>query len=339
MHVRFVLATLFVGSTVAAAQPTAPPPPEDPYPPEAPADAPEPPEQAPTPTEPAPIVTSPPSVVPPITINITNNNTGNNSNTNTQTNTAPVTVSTPVDVSTTTSTPVTVSTPVTTTTTVAPIVPPGLVDVNRGRHPTIERVTIIAPKPRMPRWLTIGVTGGEDGPGIRASIDILRRGRFSLGIAANAHGRGFGHHGDDDGGFDEEHGKHGDVDGTASAVVYLAYTKQIGRLQLRAQIGFGADCDNDRDDDDDDDDRDDNTIARSVGGDDDDDRERRGSPRAEAALLVALPLTKRLGLVAGPIVSATRRDGDDRRFDLDDDHRHERPDVDARFMAGLRFGF
>jgi hypothetical protein len=358
MRFRSALATILVGSSFAAAHPpTDAPPPEDPYEPapieEAPADP------APTPTEPAPteppIVTAPPGAVPPITINITNNNTGNNSNTNTQTNTAPVNVSTPVDVATTTSTPVTVSTPVTTTTTttLTPPTPPPLL-VDRGRHPTIERVAIVAPR-KPPRWLTLGVTGGEDGPGLRASIDIFRRGRFAIGIAASAKARhGFDDDGDDHDGPEEieRDGEHGGRDhrmGSHAAVAYLAYTRQFRRLQVRAHVGFGVEC-NRGDDDDRDDDASDGTgtIARTVGGDDRGDEgertRRRGSPRAEAGLLVALPIGKRLALVAGPVVSATHRENDDDNdtidLDLDGDrHRHEKPDIDARFMAGIRLAF
>ncbi len=340
MQLRTILATLFVGSTFAAAQPGGPadPPPEPPPPEEAPAPPPaadEPPAdarpaappEAPTPTEPAPVVTAPPGVVPPITINITNNNTGNNSNTNTQTNeqtntqtnTAPVTVSTPVTVP----TPVTVSTPVAATTNVAPLAPPSTVDQHRGRHPTIERIQMIAPKHVRAKWLAIGVTGGEGGPGVRASLDLLGRGPFTIGIAANASAPE-GHH-------------HGGGDGSASAVAYLAYTRSIGRLDVRAQIGFGISTnaggghDTDRGD----------TIARTVGGTETPATNGREhpeiAPRAEAALLVALPLTKRLGLVAGPILSATHDQGD--RLGGDDEGHHDKPEVDARFMAGLRFGF
>ena len=342
MQLRTILATLFVGSTFAAAQPGGPadPPPEPPPPEEAPTppapvdEKPAPPPEAPTPTEPAPVVTAPPGVVPPITINITNNNTGNNSNTNTQsneqsnaqsntqtntqTNTAPVTVTTPV----------TVSTPVTTH--VAP--PPIAVDGDRGRHPTIERIQMIAPKHARAKWLAIGVTGGEDGPGVRASLDLLGRGPFTIGIAASASAPE-GHH-------------HGGGDGSASAVAYLAYTRSIGRLDVRAQIGFGVGTSaggGGRDTD-----RGDTisptispTIARTVGGTETPTTNGRAhpeiAPRAEAALLVALPLTRRLGLVAGPILSATHDRGDP--LDVGRDGHHDKPEVDARFMAGLRFGF
>ena len=338
MRLPTVLATLVVGSTLAAAQPAdrptepPPPPPEDPYPPE---DAPPPTEPPPAPKPaPAPVVTAPPGA--PITITITNNNNGNNSNTNTQTTTAPVTVSTPVDVS----TPVTVSTPITVTapSTTPPVAPPIASDTSRGRHPTIERIQLLPAKRDVPAWLAIGVTGGEGGAGVRAQIDLLRRGRFAIGVAATAsapHGHGHGGHG----GHGDLAGRGGDA--TTSAVAFLAYTRLIGRLEVRAQAGVGAQLDR-GDDASRDASRDADAIARTVGGNETTPTSTRPrvAPRGEAALLVALPLTRRLGLVAGPILSATR---DARGGMFDDaaggDGRRGHPDIDARFMTGLRLGF
>ncbi|MFN0251572.1 MAG: hypothetical protein ACKV2T_32150 [Kofleriaceae bacterium] len=65
-------------------------------------------------------------------------------------------------------------------------------------------------------------------------------------------------------------------------------------------------------------------------------------PARGGGLLVALPLGKPLAIVAGPIVSATRRDShasEQRDVDVDGDRCREKPDVDARFMAGVRLGF
>lgn len=73
------------------------------------------------------------------------------------------------------------------------------------------------------------------------------------------------------------------------------------------------------------------TAAREVTGGSEDtgsasDAQRAGghgrlAPRAEAAVLVGLPLTRHLGLVGGPVL-AKNSNG-----------------VDATLMAGLRYGF
>jgi len=58
--------------------------------------------------------------------------------------------------------------------------------------------------------------------------------------------------------------------------------------------------------------------------------------RGEAALLVGLPLTKHLGLIAGPVIS-TSRDGGERHGD--GDHQRGEHEIAKEIMAGLRYRF
>lgn len=356
MRLRTVLATLFVGSTLAAAQPGGPadppapdaPPPEEQKPPPPPAEAPTPTEPAPVepapapPPAPGPVVTGPPGALPPITITITNNNNGNNSNTNTQTNDQKndqqntQTNDQKNDQKNDQQNPqtndqkneVTVTAPITVA---PPLAPPGRVE--RGRHPTIERIAIISPKRAHTKWLAVGLTLGDRGPGVRGSLDLLGRGHLTFGLAASASAP-------DRHGGDRHGGMHGA--GDASAIAYVAYTRRLGPLDVRAQVGLGvglgdqrgagdaaaADATN---------------VARTVGGTDTTTTETgrpRLAPRAEAALLVGLPLTERLGIVAGPVLTTTTDDTAGGMRDLGGERgAHGHPDVDARVMAGLRFGF
>jgi hypothetical protein len=326
MRIRSALIPILATATFVAAQPAPPegapppqpgepaplpppPPPGDPAPlPPAPP-APEEPAPLPPPAAPAPAVTIsspsgvPPSALPPITINITNNN----SNTNAQTNTAPVTVSTPATVS----TPVTVSAP-----------PPSLTPAFPSRS-VVEHYEVHA-HARSQLWLLLAVTGGEhrDG-GVRASIDLLTSGQLALGIGAMASGGELGGH---------EHGRRGGHDRERSAGdsadVYVAYTTKVGLLDVRALIGIAASRDTRRhgtgmrsDDD--------NAIARTTtgdtGGESSHGHGMQGIRAAgEAALLVGLPLGRHIGLVGGPTLTTT------------DVGKHGQ--VDATMFAGLRCG-
>lgn len=363
MRLRTVLATLFVGSTLAAAQPGGPadppvpdaPPPEEQKPPPPPAEAPTPTEPSPVepapapppPPAPGPVVTGPPGALPPITITITNNNTGNNSNTNTQTNDQKnenhqtndqkndqkndqQNTQTNDQKNTQTNdqkNEVTVTAPITVA---PPLAPPGRVE--RGRHPTIERIAIISPKPERTKWLAVGLTLGDRGPGVRASLDLFGRGHITLGLAASASAPG-GHGGDRHGGM------HGG--GDASAIAYVAYTRRLGPLDVGAQVGLGVGLGDQRGAGDAAA-PDATNVARTVGGTDTtstDTGRPRLAPRAEAALLVGLPLTERLGIVAGPVLSTTADDTAGGMRDLGGRGDHGHPEVDARVMAGLRFGF
>lgn len=344
MRARTVLFTLLAGSTVAVAQPGADLPPPEP-PPEpvqaepAPAPAPpaEPVQAAPEPTPapepapaPAPVVVSPAApggAVPPITINITNNNNGNNSNTNTQTSSQanPQTntqTSSQANPQTNTQTQ-TMTAPVNVTTSVAA---PGAVAAQPGVRASVDHYELLRAKEKPAKWITLGVTSDLHGPaaGVRGSFDIIGRGTWSLGVAASISHDGDGRHGPARGG--DGHGRP-----AGQAIGYIAWTGKLGRLDLRAQVGLGAGTRNDGD-------RGrapDGTIARSTTGDPTTTdpstaNDRHGHPRlgmrAEAALLVGLPLGKHLGLVAGPVVSAGKPEAGEKA-------------VSAQVMGGLRWGF
>lgn len=298
---KSLFAAVLAGSTFAAAQPAMPV------------------DEAPPPPPPPVTVSGPPGALPPITINInnTNNNTGNNSNTNTQTNNQqnPQTNNQTNDQANTQTNTQTNTVPVTVTTTVAPpssvapVAPPGNV---------VGRYELFRPRAKSAAWLALGVTSDR---GVRASLDLIVRGRFSLGIAATASGG-------------EHHGHDG---GERGAVAYLAYTTKLGRLDVRAQLGFGVGTSGGGHDNVGG--RDGGAIARTTTvtdpAPDGDRQKRRFAPRAEAALLVGLPLTKHLGLFGGPVISATR----DREADRQDGGRHHGGSVDKAMTAGLRWSF
>ncbi len=290
MRVRTVVAAVLACTTFAHAQPGADYPPPEEQPPPAP--------------EPPVSVEAPPgTTLPPINITITNNNTGNNNNTNTQTNSQTNEQAHPQ----TSSVPVTVTTSVTA---------PGAVTPPRD---LVGRYEVFNPRTKIPRWITLGVSRS----GVRGSIDLIARRKLTLGVAATI-------------GHDAEHGPDRDHERPdhhgrphVGAVVYVAHTRKLGRLELRASLGFGFGTIGG------DDSRDDEIAARSTTPDvDEDRRHRRIAPRAEAALLVGLPLTKRLGLLAGPVISTTGRGHCDNAED-DDGKREVRKAV----MTGLRLRF
>jgi hypothetical protein len=242
---------------------------------------------APSANPPSTTITAPSGT--PITITITNNNTNTNTNPVTSTNTNDN------------------GSTATATATAAPSAAPGASIAYAPRsvieHYELERTS-------SSRWLTVGlVTNGERSDGVRASVDLIGRGAWTFGVAATLTG---GEHGREK--REERRGDSG-----AGAVAYIAYTRTLGPLQMRAQVGLGASVpmagemgregDNEHE------------IARTTG----DGRNGRAhqdlSPRAEAALLFALPLGKHVGLVAGPVVTA-------------DEQRAE-----ASAFGGLRFGF
>lgn len=326
MRVRTVLFAVLTGTTVAAAQPGAsdeelPPPETAEAPPPEPEPAPLRPPPAPEPVVVTPV--APGSAVPPITINITNNNNGNNSNTNTQTNSQanPQTNSQTNAQENAQTTTQTATVPVTVTTSLAP--PSGLASL----PPAVDHYELLRAKQKPARWITLGVTSELHGPpaGIRGSIDLIGRGAWTLGVAgAISHDGDFGH-GKMRGG--DGHGKP-----TASAVGYIAWTGKLGRLDIRAQVGLGASAQVDKHDHDGD--EADAVIKRTTTTDDDQNtdggrRHPRLGMRAEAAVLVGLPLGKHLGLVAGPVLSAEKPEaGEDKKRA-----------VDAQVMAGLRWRF
>jgi hypothetical protein len=304
-----VVPFILLGTSIVAAQPA-------PEPVESPPSEP-PPEPPPPPPETVP--TAPPSALPPITITITNNNTGNNNNTNTATNTAPVTVSTPV--TTTVTAPVTIAPPA-----LPPLVRPEIAGPGDPSW-TPGGVQLVVRRDVPQRWLLVGALGGHDGGGMRASFDLFARRRLAVGIAASATG---------------EHDPHGDAHdarGSAGVVGYLAWTRPLGRIQMRAQFGLGFGATGHHDDQ-----RDATPIARTVGGttpDDPQDAHPQLGPRAEAALLFALPLGRHFGLVAGPVITATgaghhEHDGDAPSVDTSrDGHHHGSDAVDCGVFAGL----
>lgn len=330
MRVRTVLFALLAGSTFAAAQPG---PPGADLPPPEPAEAPPlPPQPEPLPPPPAPpVVVTPvapaaPGAIPPITINITNNNNGNNSNTNTQTNSQANPQTTTQTNTQTNSVPVTVTTTVAAPGAVAPLPPVRAV---------MDHYELLRTKDKPNRWITLGVTTDL---GVRASVDLLARGAWSLGVSAGASGDG-------EGGHRHKHGRGPDGGerggASAGAVAYIAWTGSFAGLDLRAQVGLGAGTSSGGSEHghhggrghDDDDNAD--TIERSTTGGTTtgEGLEMRGGhgghgfgPRAEAALLVGLPLGRHLGIVAGPVVSATKAERDE-------------PAVNAALMAGLRYRF
>jgi hypothetical protein len=306
MRVRTVVFALLAGTTIASAQPGAELPPPD--------AAPEP--------EPPPVEVTPPApgaAVPPITINITNNNTGNNNNTqtNSQDNAQTNSQANPQ----TTTAPITLTTTVAAPGAIAPLPAP------------VDQYELLRAKQKPSRWITLGVTRERHGhpSGIRGSIDLIGRGAWTLGVAGAISHDGKGRHAsweepdrDDDDDDDDHHGRP-----SATAIAYLAWTGKLGRLDVRAQIGLGADIAAGpgwRGDDDDDDD--DDTIKRSTDDVDDSPGRRCGrlGMRAEAAVLVGLPLGKRLGLIAGPVITAGKPEAGETA-------------VDGKLLAGLRFRF
>jgi hypothetical protein len=188
-------------------------------------------------------------------------------------------------------------------------------------------VTRYTPRLTRQKWIALGVLGGHD-KGLRLSMDLLARRAWALGVAASASGEGRG-------------------DGDGGAVAYVAWTRRLGPLAVRAQVGIGLGTRDghrggghgggrERDDD---------VIARAttdpIEDDDDDDHHRGGrgpklSRRAEAALLFRLPLGKRLGLVGGPVLTASDRDGD--RHDRHDGERRDGERRDGKRGDGDRGG-
>ncbi len=335
MRARTVLFALLAGSTAAVAQPGADLPPPEPAPEPAPtptetappveaAPPAPPPPQAPAPAEPAPggvTPATPGGALPPITINITNNNNGNNSNTNTQTNSQANPQTNTQTNSQTTSVPVNVTTSVGA---------PGAITAQPGVRAAVDHYELLRAKEKPAKWITLGVTTALHGPpaGIRGSMDLIGRGAWSLGIAGSISADGDGMHGAHHGGR-----ARGDGGASAQAIGYIAWTGKIGRLDLRAQVGLGAGTSGDGG-------RDggrapDGTLARTTTGDPTttdpsatNDRHGHGrlGMRAEAAVLVGLPLGKHLGLVAGPVISAGKPEAGEKA-------------VTAQVMGGLRWGF
>lgn len=221
-----------------------------------------PPVEPPPPAPPATVTVTPtaPGAMPTITINITNNNnSNNNSNSNSQSNNQNNNQTN------------TVSTPVTTTVTLAP--PSAVAPV------AVVAPTTVARHASSDRWLMLGATRDHNTMGARASIDVLSRGHFALGLDAAI-------------AFAER--DHAQVSGGA----YLAWTAQLGRFDLRAQVGAEV----------------------GPGGHEHHHHHRDLDVRGEAAVLLGLPLGHNLGIVAGPIVTA-------------DDPKH----LDVTMFAGLRY--
>ena len=248
--------------------------------------------------------------MPPITIHITNNNNGNNSNTNdntqtnqqdnTQTNQQDNTQTNQQDVEqvvTDEAPPLGVTVP--------PSLPLPPLPTMFERDQLSRRA-----RPTTARWISLAATGDLHGrPGVRASIDLLGRRGFTLGVAGVLDGGGGDHR-------DERGGGH---DSGAAAIGYLAWTGRLGKLDLRAQVGVGAalgDAESKV-----------TAIARTTGSAAERDGDPRVTPRAEAALLVGLPLGRHLGVIAGPVISTSK---------LEVDHRGA---VETTMTGGLRYRF
>jgi hypothetical protein len=193
------------------------------------------------------------------------------------------------------------------------------------------------------RWLLVAATSNlehEGGIGARASIDLLEYRHLDLGIAGSlTPSRSQDRHEHGRGGFESRGGAEGGLEG--SAVAYIAVTGSLGGLDVRAQIGLGFGSSGgmserrgrgER--------RDEFAIARSTVGkptpveppEGDGAENASFAPRAEAALLIALPLGRHLGLVGGPVITATSLDH------AMNDRGHE-PQVDVTLEAGLRYRF
>lgn len=335
MRIPTMFALVVVGGGLASAEDAPPAPQPEPAPSET-EKPPAAPETPPAPPAPAPIVTGPvtsPNQLPPINITITNNNNGNNSNTNTQTNSQ--TNDQKNDQKNDQHNDQTNTQTSTQTNQQDVALPPGL-SPPIAAPPTataIARYELLPPIVRPLRWITLGVVAGEHQHGIRGSVDLLVRRKWSLGVAATVSGDGAGHHRGGEG--------HGHGAPSGAAVAYLAYTTKLGPFDVRAQLGFGgssakresSEAASDQP-----------TIARTVTGGDPQVDQRRGhgdwAPHAEAAILVGLPLTKHLSVFAGPVLSSDAETGErDNGADGDRDGRRGHGHVEPSFVGGLTFRF
>jgi hypothetical protein len=138
--------------------------------------------------------------------------------------------------------------------------------------PALDTESPVAPEirvrvpPRMlrHRWLSFGASAGET-VGMHAQVDLLARGRWTFGVATGLH-------------QDDERMRHDDVAGDAT--LFVACTQPVGPIDLRAQIGVGAEL------------RDDRMESESF------------DPKAQAGVFVRLRVGEDWGVLGGPLLDA-----------------------------------
>lgn len=133
-----------------------------------------------------------------------------------------------------------------------------------------------AAEPESRRWLTFGALAG-DGAGARAQIDVLSRGRWSLGLVGSFH-------------RDERRGA--DDERSAARVVFGA-TQSFGRFAVRAQVGVGIE-------------RNAQVGDRMETGGSELMRGPEVSPTVELGVFARVRVHGAWGVVGGPVLEATR---------------------------------
>lgn len=126
------------------------------------------------------------------------------------------------------------------------------------------------------RWLTLGALAG-DGGGARLQLDLLARGRWSLGLAGSWR-------------HDEHRGA--DDERSAARIVFGA-TQSFGRFAVRAQLGVGVE-------------RDAQVGDRMEDGGADLMRAPQLAPTVELGLFARMRVRGAWGVIGGPVLEATR---------------------------------
>lgn len=122
----------------------------------------------------------------------------------------------------------------------------------------------ISLRPRHDHQLALGVAMTDDDVGFHGQVDAISRGALRFGVAGGWRGRAGRH-------------EHMDRTGSADAAVFAAATHTVGRVELRAQVGVGAEL---------------TTAEMSMVL----------APKLDASLLIGVPLRDRWGLTAGPML-------------------------------------
>ncbi|HEY0252093.1 MAG TPA: hypothetical protein VGC41_11240 [Kofleriaceae bacterium] len=137
----------------------------------------------------------------------------------------------------------------------------------------IEPITLrvrATPPPRPgERWMSVAATVGERGVGVAGALDVISRGHWSAGLELTWQPS------------DRERSAL-----SAGGVVYGAYERGLGRIDLRAQLGLGA------------------GMRRA------DEMNQDIAPLVRGSLVARLPLGRDWGAFAGPVISIDDRAAD-----------------------------